>query len=146
MRNIGARVSDELYERLTAFTEDGDDGDDEITQSDAIRKLLKRGLEDYDREQELQEIESEYEERIEELESEYEERIADLKAKRDDLSRQLQATNRRVDDHQELQEYVAEQRELDYRRERREDRRAHAGVLTRAKWWLVGMPRENNAE
>lgn len=39
----------------------------------------------------------------------------------------------------DLVEYVEQQRELDRNRRDIERRRAEAGVLTRAKWWLVEM-------
>ena len=58
-----------------------------------------------------------------------------LRIKRDRLREQLAATNRRVDEHVELQEYVRSQQEL-------ERRRARAGAVTRAKWWMFGMSDE----
>lgn len=62
------------------------------------------------------------------------------------LQRQLAATNRRVDEHKQLQEYVEGQQELERRRARREERRAHAGILTKTKWALMGMPRKNEQD
>ena len=50
------------------------------------------------------------------------------------LSPQLAATNRRVDQYQELVAYSQEERELDHRRQERMD----APVWRRAKWWLLG--------
>ena len=56
------------------------------------------------------------------------------------LQRQLAATNSRIDEVTEIVEYVDEQRELERYRERRERMVDQAGVLTRAKWWLTGVP------
>lgn len=79
--------------------------DRESSKSAVVRDLLAKGLE-YD----------------------------DLEAERDRLLNELQATNRRVDEHAELVEYVDEQRELERRREARRD----APVWRRAKWWVFG--------
>jgi predicted nucleic acid-binding Zn-ribbon protein len=64
----------------------------------------------------------------------------DLKSERDRLERQLVATNSRIDDVTELVAYVDAQRELERYRERRERKLDQAGVLTRAKWWITGIP------
>ncbi|MFC4990591.1 CopG family ribbon-helix-helix protein [Saliphagus infecundisoli] len=79
--------------------------------SEAIRELLARGLE-YD----------------------------DLENERDRLERQLAATNQRVDQHQELVEYVQEERDLQQHREERRD----APLWTRAKWYVFGRDHNNN--
>lgn len=68
------------------------------------------------------------------------ERVDELQNERDRLQRQLAATNSRIDEVTELVEYVDEQRELECYRERRERMVDQAGVLTRAKWWLTGVP------
>lgn len=80
------------------------------SRSEAIRMLVEQGLE-------------------------YE----DVHTENERLRRELQAANRRVDEHQELVRYVETERSIQERREQRERRRAEAGVLKRAKWWLVGM-------
>lgn len=85
--------------------------------SEAIRELLSKGLE-YDT----------------------------LEAERDDLQRQLRATNQRIDDVTELVEYVDEQRELDRYLQRRQRKIDQAGILTRAKWWLTGVPVDDDNE
>lgn len=69
-----------------------------------------------------------------------------LRAKRDDLLRQLRETNRRVDEHQQLVEYVEEERSLQARREEYRREREQANILTRAKWLLVGRPTEETTE
>lgn len=65
--------------------------------------------------------------------------VDNLRQENKQLRDQLAATNQRIDEVNDLVEYVDEQRTLEQSRERREERRAQAGVLTRAKWWLVGM-------
>lgn len=90
-------------------------GEEYASRSEAVRALIDKGLEHDDLEQENER-----------------------------LRRQLAATNRRVDEHRELVEYVEEQREVEHRREEREQRRAQASVFTRAKWWLTGMPGDEN--
>ena len=62
----------------------------------------------------------------------------DLKQENERLQRQLAATNRRVGQHQELVEYVREERDLQQRREERLD----APVWRRTKWWLLGRDRD----
>jgi len=66
--------------------------------------------------------------------------LEDAEARQDDLRRQLQAANSRDEDHQELVAYVEDERRLQRRREERERMKETAGVLTRAKWWVTGMP------
>lgn len=63
-----------------------------------------------------------------------------LQASRDDLQRQLAATNRRVDQHQELVDYGEAQRSIEHYRARREQMIDQAGMLTRWKWRLTGVP------
>ena len=67
--------------------------------------------------------------RIENLESE----LHDRDARVDELRDELMAANTRIDASNELARAVERERTL-------EERRASAGVLTRARWWLGGMP------
>jgi len=60
----------------------------------------------------------------------------DLADERDRLLDELQATNRRVDEHGELVAYVEDRREA----ERRREARRSAPVWRRAKWWVFGGP------
>ena len=64
----------------------------------------------------------------------------ELENERDRLQRALTATNSRQAEHTELVEYVQEERSIAKRREEREEMRAQAGILTKAKWAIVGMP------
>jgi uncharacterized protein with von Willebrand factor type A (vWA) domain len=79
--------------------------DSDLSQSEAVRELLQLGT-DYGR----------------------------LQAEADDLRRQLQAVNRRESEHQELVEYVQEERSIQERREERRD----APIWRRAKWYVLG--------
>lgn len=56
----------------------------------------------------------------------------DLEARHDDVQRQLAAVNSREEDVTELVEYVEQERELQRRRENRQD----APIWHRAKWWV----------
>ena len=95
-------------------------GSEYESRSEAVRALIDQGLS--------------YEEQLENLKAEYDEEIEELENENERLQRQLAATNRRVDQHQELVEYVQEERELQQRREERRD----APAWRRAKWWLLG--------
>ena len=66
--------------------------------------------------------------------------LEDAETETDRLQRELAATNRRVDEHQELVAYVEDERRMQRQREERERMKETAGVLTRAKWWVTGMP------
>jgi len=57
-------------------------------------------------------------------------RLEHAEARQDDLRRQLQAANSRDEDHQELVEYVQDERRMQQRREEREEMKATAGLLT----------------
>ena len=107
MRHISVKVDDDLAERVDQYAAD----EHADVRSDAVRDLLRRGL-DYD----------------------------DLEAELEDTRRQLRETNRRIDSANELVEWVDEQREVERRRRELDERRASAGVFTRARWWLTGIP------
>lgn len=81
-----------------------------VSQAEVLREVIEKGL-DYD----------------------------ELETENDRLRRQLQATNQRVEEHQDLVEYVEEERSLS-------KQRAQAGMLTRAKWWLTGMPSDDDEQ
>ena len=125
MQQIGAKVPDGLADDVEEHAEAEHGGNT----SEAVRDLLRRGVE--------------HDERMREQREEMEETIADLRqrldhaeARRDDLERQLAEVRVHEDRVEELVEHVDADRTL---RERRE----HAGLLTRTKWWLTGMPDES---
>lgn len=69
---------------------------------------------------------------VENMRGEHEQEVKQLQAKVDDLQRQLMSANQRIDDVNELKEYIESEKSLS-------ERKAKAGVLTRAKWWFTGM-------
>jgi Arc/MetJ-type ribon-helix-helix transcriptional regulator len=99
------KVTCTLPEDLVSRLEDrvSDDPYDPSNRSEAIREALEHGLE-YD----------------------------SLVAERDDLRRQLSASNARFENHEELVEYVKEERFL-------RKRQAEAPIWRRAKWWVFGQ-------
>lgn len=111
MRQMTVSLREEQAEWIEANLGDGKQYE---SKSDAIRTIIDRH---------------------EKLQSEVEE----LRQENERLRNQLAATNQRIDEVNDLVEYVDEQRNLEQTRAEREERRAKAGVLTRAKWWLVGM-------
>jgi len=62
-------------------------------------------------------------------------RVEELEARVEELRNELTAANKRIDSATELVEYVERERTL-------EERRRKAGIVTRAKWFITGMPDE----
>lgn len=114
MKNVTIRAPEELVDEWDE--EAGERGDN---RSDYLRNMIALGR-DYER-----------------LEADHEQDIEQLEARLDDLRRQLREANRRNDEVGELVEYVEDQRSME--RQYRE-----AGLLTRAKWKLTGMPSEES--
>jgi metal-responsive CopG/Arc/MetJ family transcriptional regulator len=120
MQNVTLRMADELVESLD---EEADNHD--LSRSEYIRNIL------HDRHDESA------------LQRENEQ----LRAQVDDLQSQLVAANTRIDDANELVEFVEEERDLRPYRERRlikreleEDKRRNAGIMRRLAWWVRGGP------
>lgn len=81
-------------------------------------------------------------EEIEELE----ETIDELEGENDRLRDQLAATNQRIDDVNDLVEYVDSEREMARYQDRRQRMLDQASILSRWKWKLTGIPVEDRAE
>ncbi|WP_254547486.1 ribbon-helix-helix domain-containing protein [Halomarina pelagica] len=64
---------------------------------------------------------------------EHEQEVEGLRTEVDRLRRQLAAANSRIDASNELVRAVEREQSL-------AERKAQAGLVTRAKWWLTGMP------
>lgn len=159
MEQITVRLSTEVIEKLDRIAEESNRPRAEVVRDelnpgedaakvDRLRDELASTREEY--EAEIENLKAEHESELEELKAQYEEEIDDLeteiervRADRDDLKRQLRETNRRVDQHQELLEYVEEQREIERYRGRREQMLDQAGMLTRWKWKFTGVPVED---
>lgn len=80
-------------------------------------------------------------------------RVAELKAEIEELEQTVERLRNEKqtliaqrEEHQELVEYVEEERGIREREAERRREREAAGVLTRAKWWLVGRPAEDTAD
>lgn len=114
---------------LESIDEEGSEHD--LSRSEYIRNILRTR-------HESDQLRDEHER----IQAEYERQISELKHERDRLERKLTATNSRNDDVDELVEYVEEQRDLERYRERRERKIDQAGLVTRAKWFVTGMPTE----
>lgn len=110
----------DAYDQLQECEERVQEYEDELT---SIRD---------EHEAEIEELKAEHESEMDNVKAQYEERIESLETENERLHRQLAATNKRVDQHQELVRTVERQQSL-------AERKASAGVLTRTKWWLVGM-------
>ena len=106
MASYTLRVNDELEAEIEDFMADSD-----VSQSENLRKLIRRGLE-YD----------------------------SLQARNDELRNQLQAANKKNTQIDELVEHHEEERSLQRIQNERERLKSEAGVFTRAKWWVTGMP------
>ena len=136
MERITPYVREEHIEQIEEMKKSTDS---DISDAEAVRRIFDRASEAKRFESELEAIRSGHEAEVERLRSEYEAEIEryeaeieSLEARIDDLQRQLTATNRRVDEHKELVEYVQEERSIT-------QRRARAGILTKTKWALFGM-------
>lgn len=108
-------------EQATLLEEKTGDGGEYESKSEAVRTFIQ----EYER----------LSERVADLESEYEKRIADLERENERLRNEKQLILEQREEHTDLVRAIE-------REQSREDRRAQAGVLTRAKWWLVGMADE----
>jgi Arc/MetJ-type ribon-helix-helix transcriptional regulator len=69
-----------------------------------------------------------------------------LQSKCDRLERRVSALIQQREEHSELVAYVEEERLLQRRRDERQRKKDTAGVVTRAKWWLTGMPEQSYDE
>jgi len=114
---VSLRAQDmDLLEQVKAESDEDDMGT-----SEAVRRV-------FDRAREHDELRS---------------RADELRNERDELRNQLAAANQRIDETNELVQYVEQEKELRQDRRRRERMKEEAGLLKRSKWWLVGMPDES---
>lgn len=121
METITLRVESETLETVDSEAEDAD-----LNRSEYLREVIdlrnEHGI-DEDEHDALRRERDELQREVDRLGD----RVAELETERDRLVRELSATNKRVDEHKELQRYVDD--EMSYRR---------AGLTTRLKWWLRG--------
>lgn len=114
MKRITPQVRPEHVELIERVQ---DEGEGDISDAEAVRRIFDRAMQ--------------YEAEVERLESELEQ----TKARVEEMRSKLVATTEKVEASNELVRVVEEEQSL-------QSRRAQAGVLTRAKWWLTGMPDE----
>jgi archaellum component FlaC len=112
MKRITPQIRDEHVEYIKQIQMDAD-GD--ISDAEAVRRIFDGAMQ--------------HEAEVERLESELEQ----TEARAEELRSKLIATGEKVEASNELVRVVEEEQSL-------QTRRAEAGALTRAKWWLVGMP------
>lgn len=106
MRQLTVRVGDETAEAI-----DGRSADSDVSQSEAVRELLRLGT-DYER----------------------------LQAEADDLRRQLQAVNSRENEHQELVEYVQQEKAIQEQRQEW----INAPLWQKGAWLVFGRSSGNS--
>lgn len=150
MPRLTITITEEQADLLDEKT--GDEGAYE-SKSEAVREFIQRGDQLIQRVEELEneneqlrrqittlndrlEKHSDLEDEHFELKEEYEA----LETRRNELQRQLAAVNSRQEDVTELVEYIEQQRDLERYRARREQMVDQAGLLTRWKWKLTGVP------
>ncbi|RJS95824.1 hypothetical protein [Halococcus sp. IIIV-5B] len=112
MKRITPQIRSEHIELIERIQEEEET---EISDAEAVRRIFDRAIQ--------------YEAEVERLESE----LQQTEARVDEMRSKLVATTEKVEASNELVRVVEEEQSL-------QSRRAQAGVLTRAKWWFVGMP------
>lgn len=85
---------------IKSLGEEADDHD--VSRSEYVRNIIRSCYELQRLRDEHERIQDQHEQELEEVREEYGERIADLERENERLHRQLAATNKRVDQHQEL--------------------------------------------
>lgn len=114
MKRITPQIREEHVEYINEIQSNAN-GD--ISDAEAIRRIFDQAMQ--------------YESQVEQLESE----LNHAEARIEELRSKLIATTEKVDASNELVQVVEEEQSL-------QKQRAQAGMLTRAKWWLTGMPSE----
>lgn len=94
----------------------------------AVRECIERAAQLQQRDAQMQQRDAQLQQRIEDLEQENQR-----------LRNEKRTLINDREEHTELVEYVEEQRED----EQRERERRHAPAWRRAKWWLLGEPRDD---
>ena len=128
MKPITLRLPEPLLDELDTETDEND------SRSEYIRSLLRERGED-------SELVGELRDRVDDLERERAdllEEIDELETKAERLEREKRLILEDREERQELVRFAESDRDLARRREQREREREQAGVVTRAKWWLVG--------
>ena len=133
MKRITPHVREEHIEQIKKVQESAE-GD--ISEAEAVRRIFNHASVAERTESELEALRSEHESELEDVRAEYESEIQRLEARVDELQGQLRAANNRYEEHTELVKYVESERSL-------AERKASAGIATRMKWWITGMPADD---
>jgi Arc/MetJ-type ribon-helix-helix transcriptional regulator len=130
---VSENVGDgEAYESKSAFVRECIREYEQLTSLQNRVDELENELATVQEERDSAEAEAdELRERVDDLETELEQQ----EARADDLRRQLKAANAKNDRMQELARYVEDERRV-------EQQWREAGLLTKTKWRLFGMPTE----
>lgn len=127
MDSITIRLQDETLARIEDEAEQRDLSKSEVIREwFADRDKLQR---EYER---LQSERNELQVECNRLQDEYEEQTEELEREIERTHREKRLVLEQREEHTELVNTVKEERSL-------VKRKASAGVLTRAKWWLIGM-------
>ena len=126
MANVSVRLQDDVVEQL-----DDEASDHGLSRAEYIRSLIQCRTESKELRSELDEIRDDYDELQAEHEKELNALEEQYEARLNNLERQLKAANQK-------NERIDELVRVHDREQTLAERKASAGVLTRAKWWLVG--------
>lgn len=116
MKRITPQVKEEHIEYIQEVRSNADS---DISDAEAIRRIFDQAIQ--------------CESQVKHLESE----LDQAEARIEELRSKLVATTEKVDASNELVRIIEEEQSI-------QKQRAQAGVLTRAKWWLTGMPSEGD--
>lgn len=136
MENIGVRVTEEMLDELDNEAQESD-----VSRSEYIRTILSNR-------RETNIIQSEYEEKLNNHKNKIEdlkEQLKNVKQERDRIQNQLRETNKRIDDVDDVVSYVKEEKEITEIRREREKKLAKvksAPIWKRAKWKILGIPKQ----
>jgi vacuolar-type H+-ATPase subunit I/STV1 len=143
MDRITPHVREEHLEQIRSVQESADS---DISEAEAVRRIFDRASEANRTDEELEAVRSEYESKIDALRSEHESELeavqSECGSRIEDLERDVERLRNEkrtlINDREERTElvgYVQEERSLT-------KQKAQAGIVTRARWWLTGMPAE----
>ena len=129
MEQITVRVTESTLEELEAEADEHD-----VTRSEHIRQIIDDRNDPGADVERLREEAADYEAECGRLRD----RVAELETDVDRLQNEKRLILEDREEKQELVAFAEAERDVVERREQRERERESAGVVTRAKWWLVG--------
>ena len=148
MEPITLRLEEDTLEKIEKEAEEQD-----LKRAQYLRKIVanrskheevqreyETKLSEY--EEKLERLQAEHESELDAIQAEYQKQIDNLESEVDDLETEIQRVHREKrqileqrKEHTELVKQVEQERSL-------AEKKSQAGVLTRTKWWLTGMPVE----